>query len=341
MTCTDGCGIECARRADDLWHVSRTLHADPELAYEADRAAGLLTRKLPPTGFQVELGTAGLDTTFPARLGNEPGRCVALLMEYDALPGAGAQACGHNMIAAAGLGVALALHSALDQADGTVLIGGTPAEERGGGKADLAEVGTFDGVDVALMFHPALHDWSWAPLTARTQIRMGFHGRAAHPTGDPTRDRRVPRPHPVVQHRGSGQQTPPGRLARPRDHHRRRQRYQRRTDLRRTSVRIARMVRGRGGHDLHHRDVTRQGSGYSHSRDNDVLSDRFSEHIAGSGVHLVRPGDGEHRSLHRQRAATGGEEGVISAGGLQCKAAQAANREPPVHRTGQGERCQS
>ncbi|GHI82975.1 hypothetical protein [Streptomyces xanthophaeus] len=78
-------------------------------------------------------------------------------------------------------------------------------------------------------------------------------------------------------------------------------------------------------------DVTRQGSGYSHFRDNDVLSDRFSEHIAGSCVHLVRPGDGEHRSLHRQRAATGGEEGVISADGLQCKAAQAANRELPVH----------
>ncbi|WCD83867.1 hypothetical protein KPP03845_100186 [Streptomyces xanthophaeus] len=77
-------------------------------------------------------------------------------------------------------------------------------------------------------------------------------------------------------------------------------------------------------------DVTLQGSGYSHFRDNDVLSDRFSEHTAGSGVHLVRPGDGEHRSLHRQRAATGGKS-VISAGDLQCKAAQAANRELSVH----------
>ncbi|MFD9415728.1 M20/M25/M40 family metallo-hydrolase [Streptomyces goshikiensis] len=63
-------------------------------------------------------------------------------------------ACRHNLIAAAGLGAALALHSVLEQVAGTVLVVGTPAEERVGGKVALAEAGTFDGVDAALMFHP-------------------------------------------------------------------------------------------------------------------------------------------------------------------------------------------
>lgn len=62
---------------------------------------------------------------------------------------------------------------------------GTPAEERGGGKVAMTDANVFEGVDAALMFHPGVHDWSWAPLTAQTQVRVGFPGRAAHPTGDP------------------------------------------------------------------------------------------------------------------------------------------------------------
>ncbi|WCD83740.1 p-aminobenzoyl-glutamate hydrolase subunit B [Streptomyces xanthophaeus] len=112
---------------------------------------------------------------------------MALVLEYDTLPALG-HACGHNLIAAAGLGAALALRGILEEEfAGTVLAVGTPAEEWGGSKVALAEAGAFDGVDAALMFHPGVHDWSWAPLTAQTQVCVGFHGRAAHPTGDPTR----------------------------------------------------------------------------------------------------------------------------------------------------------
>jgi metal-dependent amidase/aminoacylase/carboxypeptidase family protein len=48
------------------------------------------------------------------------------------------------------------------------------------------DAGVFDDVDAALMFHPGVHSWQWAPLTAQAQYRVGFHGRAAHPTGNPT-----------------------------------------------------------------------------------------------------------------------------------------------------------
>ncbi|MGW5657629.1 amidohydrolase [Streptomyces humi] len=175
---------EVTDRAEDLWRVATTLHADPELAFAERRAAALLSGELHRAGFRVRPGTAGLPTAFVARAG-EGRPAVALLLEYDALPGLG-HACGHNLIAAAGLGAALAARAALPVDAGSVLAVGTPAEEGGGGKALMAEAGVFDDVDAALMFHPGVHDWARAPLTAQEQYRVGFHGRAAHPTGNPT-----------------------------------------------------------------------------------------------------------------------------------------------------------
>jgi amidohydrolase len=110
---------------------------------------------------------------------------VAFLLEYDALPGLG-HACGHNLIAAASLGAAIAVRRSTG---GSVLAVGTPAEEGGGGKIIELEAGVFDGVDAALMFHPGAYSWSWAPLTAQMELRVTFHGRAAHPTGNPTEGR--------------------------------------------------------------------------------------------------------------------------------------------------------
>ncbi|MGW7265159.1 amidohydrolase [Streptomyces sp. NPDC054842] len=175
---------EVAGRAEALWDVALRLHADPEYAFDEHRAAALLTGALEREGFAVERGVADLPTAFTARSGR--GRpTVALLLEYDALPGLG-HACGHNLIAAAGLGAALAAGAVLDAGDGTVLAVGTPAEEGGGGKAVEVEAGVFDDVDAALMFHPGVYSWTRAPLTAQVQYRVGFHGRAAHPTGNPT-----------------------------------------------------------------------------------------------------------------------------------------------------------
>ncbi|MEU0404828.1 amidohydrolase [Streptomyces sp. NPDC006197] len=180
---------EVGVRADRLWELSLALHREPETAYEEHRASRLLADALEAEGFRVERGVAGLPTAFVARTGPAAGAgegpCLALLMEYDALPLLG-HACGHNLIASAGLGAALAVRAALGEVEGTLLAVGTPAEERGGGKVAEVEAGLFDGVDAALMFHPGVYDWVWAPLTASAQVRVGFHGRAAHPTGSPT-----------------------------------------------------------------------------------------------------------------------------------------------------------
>ncbi|MFF7794711.1 amidohydrolase [Streptomyces sp. NPDC007991] len=175
---------EVAARADALWGVASLLHAEPEYAFAERRAAALLSGELERAGFTVERGVAGMPTAFTARSG-EGRPAVALLLEYDALPGLG-HACGHNLIAAAGLGAALAVGAVMEESAGSVLAVGSPAEEGGGGKALEVEAGVFDGVDAALMFHPGVHSWARAPLTAQVQYRVAFHGRAAHPTGNPT-----------------------------------------------------------------------------------------------------------------------------------------------------------
>ncbi|MGW3122474.1 amidohydrolase [Streptomyces sp. NPDC001107] len=176
---------EVAARAERLWEVALALHADPEYGFEEHRAVRLLSGELEREGFTVHRELAGMPTAFAARAGTVRRPAVALLLEYDALPGLG-HACGHNLIAAAGLGAALAARAVLGDGAGTVWAVGTPAEEGGGGKVTETEAGVFDDVDAALMFHPGVHSWQWAPLTAQTQYRIGFHGRAAHPTGNPT-----------------------------------------------------------------------------------------------------------------------------------------------------------
>lgn len=183
--CHAAVGLAIEGLADRLWDVATALHRDPELAFAENRAAARLCAELVSGGFEVERGVAGMPTAFVGRAGTGERPRVALLLEYDALPGLG-HACGHNLIAAAGLGAALAVRDVLDHLPGTVLVVGTPAEEGGGGKIIELAAGVFDGVDAALMFHPGVHNWSWAPLTAQVELRVTVKGRAAHPTGNPT-----------------------------------------------------------------------------------------------------------------------------------------------------------
>jgi amidohydrolase len=176
---------EIDRRADELWRISLFLHGNPELSFQEHRASTALVAALSSASFAVEQGVAGLPTAFRGRWGSGAAPRVALLLEYDALPGLG-HACGHNLIAVAGLGAALAVRHVLHEPAGTLLVIGTPAEEGGGGKVLELNAGVFDGVDAALMFHPGVHSWRYAPLTAQIEVAVRFHGRSAHPTGNPT-----------------------------------------------------------------------------------------------------------------------------------------------------------
>src|SRR5216117_2219334 len=89
------------RLGDDLERLSRTIHDNPELAYQEVKAAGWLTEFLSGQGLTVERGVGGMDTAFRATIETGAGPTIAIMCEYDALPAIG-HACGHNAIAKIG-----------------------------------------------------------------------------------------------------------------------------------------------------------------------------------------------------------------------------------------------
>ena len=174
---------EVDKRADALVEASHQIHEHPELAYEEQFAHDLLTSILEDESLGPDRGAFGVPTGFSARAGTE-GPVVAVLCEYDALPGIG-HACGHNIIAAAGLGAGLAAAALADELGGRVLVLGTPAEEGGGGKVRMADNGAFEGVDAAMMVHPAGADLCTMDVIAVQQIWVEYHGEAAHAAAFP------------------------------------------------------------------------------------------------------------------------------------------------------------
>lgn len=170
------------RNAADLIQTSHAIHAKPELAFHEFEAAKLLTAKVEAAGLGVERGAYGLQTAFASEFGNSGPR-VAILSEYDALPGIG-HSCGHNIIAVMGLGASLAL-SGIKALPGRVRYLGTPAEEKGGGKELMAQAGAFDGVDAAMMVHPAGVDLTTMPCICVSEVRVTYHGKSAHASAMP------------------------------------------------------------------------------------------------------------------------------------------------------------
>lgn len=172
---------------DVLLDVSHRIHDRPELCFEERHAHDVLCRALDDAGLDVEPHAFGLDTAFAARAGTE-GPLICVICEYDALPEVG-HACGHNVIAAAGLGAGLAAAALAEELGGRVLVLGTPAEEGGGGKVIMARNGAFDGVDAAMMIHPADHDLALMSTIAIHQVAVEYHGQAAHAAAAPHRGR--------------------------------------------------------------------------------------------------------------------------------------------------------
>ncbi len=171
--------------SDTLLSVSHEIHAHPELAFEEHRAAALLSDTLDAQGLTADRGVFTLDTAFEARLPTRgDGPTVAILAEYDALPGIG-HACGHNLIATAALGATLGLQAVADALPGTVRLIGTPAEEKGGGKELMARAGAFDGVDAAMMIHPAGVNLTTMPCICVAEVEVIYHGRSAHASAMP------------------------------------------------------------------------------------------------------------------------------------------------------------
>ncbi len=177
------------RLADELEALSHKIHDTPELCFQEEQACAWLTEFLERHGTRVERGVGGLPTAFRATIeGTGPGPTVAIMAEYDALPGIG-HACGHNVIATAGTGAGAALAVALARLPfpGRVQVIGTPAEEGGAGKVRLMEAGVFQGVDAAMMIHGRSGTMVWRPALGIIKVKAEFHGKATHASSWPWR----------------------------------------------------------------------------------------------------------------------------------------------------------
>lgn len=164
--------------------LSDHLAANPERGGEEFDSSRKHVDLLEKAGFEVEYPFAGIRTAFRAKKGEGAAK-VALLAEYDALPGVG-HACGHNLSGAMSTLAGMALASVSDELDGQIQVIGTPAEETDGAKVVMSEKGVFDDLDLALMLHCA-GGVSFVPYEslAVDALEFVFTGQTAHASASP------------------------------------------------------------------------------------------------------------------------------------------------------------
>src|SRR5215471_16701019 len=170
---------------EELVDLSHRIHANPELGFEEEKASVWLAQSLSDAGFDVKPGICDLPTAFVARAGNGPLH-IAICAEYDCLPDIG-HACGHNIIASAALGAAVAAARVADEVGLTVTVIGTPAEEVGNASGKILELerGAFDGIHAAMMVHPAPFDMLRAKIIAASMFDIHYTGKASHASAFP------------------------------------------------------------------------------------------------------------------------------------------------------------
>jgi aminobenzoyl-glutamate utilization protein B len=182
--------------SDRVWQM-------PELAYTETRSCAEHMAMLRAEGFRVTEQLAGIPTAVMGEAG-EGGPVIAILGEYDALPGLSQEAgiaeprplpgpgfghgCGHNLLGAASLLAATAVKDwlAANGLPGRVRYYGCPAEEGGAAKAFMVRDGAFGDVDIAITWHPdAFAAVQEAVSLANTRIDFSFTGRASHAAAAP------------------------------------------------------------------------------------------------------------------------------------------------------------
>ncbi|KAL7416259.1 amidohydrolase [Mrakia frigida] len=177
-----------------LRKLSLYISDHPELNYQEFKAHEAMTSYLEKEGFAVERSWGGLATAFKATFslkgdGFKKERTFGINSEYDALPGVG-HACGHNLIAISGVAALLGVREAMRKHSifGTVVLIGTPAEEGGGGKGALIELGAYKGLDACMMLHPTpgpLNSGGIGSSLAVQMVSVEFFGKTAHAAAAP------------------------------------------------------------------------------------------------------------------------------------------------------------
>ncbi|RLM25132.1 amidohydrolase [Brenneria alni] len=196
------CGLIVAKR-QQFFTLSDGIWDTPELNYTEYRSAAQHESMLKAQGFRLTKNVAGMPTALLGEFGSGS-PVIAILGEYDALPGLSQQAnvaepkplenggnghgCGHNLLGAAALQAATAVKDYLQQYSlpGTIRFYGCPAEEGGSSKGFMVKAGVFDDVDIAICWHPATFTGVNSPVSlACNELNFYFKGRAAHAASSP------------------------------------------------------------------------------------------------------------------------------------------------------------
>ncbi|QJP16277.1 amidohydrolase [Starkeya sp. ORNL1] len=192
----DGKAAAFADLSDRVWDT-------PETNYEEYRSSAAHAAMLEAEGFRVSQGIADLPTAVMGEAGDD-GPVIAILGEFDALPGLSQEAgsaeqrplvpagnghgCGHNLLGAGSMLAAAAVKDYLARhgLKGRIRYYGCPAEEGGSSKGFMVRAGVFDDVDIAICWHPAPFAGVNNPVSlACNEISFRFKGRAAHAASSP------------------------------------------------------------------------------------------------------------------------------------------------------------
>jgi amidohydrolase len=177
--------VQAAR--DEILDLSHRIHANPEFAFEERQASAWVAEVVGAHGYAVERPVGSLETAVRGRITGgqgSDGPRIGILAEYDALPGLG-HGCGHNTMAASGVGAAIALAGIREAWAGEVVFLGTPAEERGSGKAIMIRDGLFEGLDAALLYHPCDRSHVEIAPLASEDVHVTFTGLQSHAASQP------------------------------------------------------------------------------------------------------------------------------------------------------------
>lgn len=193
--------IEAKKEA--FFNVSDQIWETPEIRFEEEKSAAYSSDFMEAQGFQVERGVAGIPTAFVASFGNS-GPVIAILGEYDALPGLSQKAgvteydpaetngaghgCGHNLLGVGAMAAAVAVkeYLAVNNLEGTIRYYGCPAEESGYAKTYMVKAGLFDDVAASFSWHPHYSNSLFhGPSLAVIHSTFTFKGKSAHASASP------------------------------------------------------------------------------------------------------------------------------------------------------------
>jgi len=176
----------------ELLALGDDITRNPEIGFVEKRSVAKLTDYLKAHGFDITIGTPGLETAFVAKYkGNNGAPNLGVIVEYDALRGPERAFHGdqHSTQGPIGIAAAVAMAEYLTKtkSPGSVVVFGTPGEEMmpPNAKTEMFKAGVFTGMDILVRSHASSSTTRPAPGFGTCclnidGVKYTFSGAPAH-----------------------------------------------------------------------------------------------------------------------------------------------------------------